>query len=206
MCTFEDDYKNINVQDYVMESASGVGVYCGTYRKYNNGSTMGAWIDLEKCSDADEFFAVCRKLHEDESDPEFMFQDFQGFPRELYSESMCSDDVERILEWLELSEDDRDMVEDFVDAYGGGFDDIDFLENIRSRCLGKWDSTKDYTDQEADEMIDAFESRCRYEYDCKGAAGMISKMREFFDYEAYHRTAMLELSQGSIHGYLFRDE
>lgn len=43
-------------------------LYVGTYAKYNRGSIAGAWLDLDKFKDADEFAAACRRLHKDESD------------------------------------------------------------------------------------------------------------------------------------------
>lgn len=93
-----------DVLNYEMQDANGAGLYCGTYRKYNNGSLYGMWIDLEQFTDAEDFFEVCDKLHEDEQFPEFMFQDFQGFPEEFYHESMNADDVQKILDYLQLSE------------------------------------------------------------------------------------------------------
>jgi antirestriction protein len=68
-------------------------LYVGTYAKYNNGSINGAWIDLEDHGDKVSFLAACAELHKDESDPELMFQDFEGFPRSLYSESSVSDET-----------------------------------------------------------------------------------------------------------------
>lgn len=67
-------------------------LYVGTYAKYNEGSLGGAWLDLDKYANADEFEAACRKLHSDERDPEFMFQDVETDPgcdwqEGLYSES-----------------------------------------------------------------------------------------------------------------------
>lgn len=55
-------------------------VYVGTYRKYNNGSLAGGWIDLADCEDYKQFLAKCKALHKNEHDPEFMIQDFEGFP------------------------------------------------------------------------------------------------------------------------------
>ena len=57
----------INLADYKMTDASGIGIYVGTYANYNSGSIFGMWIDLERVSDADEFFEVCRALHSDEA-------------------------------------------------------------------------------------------------------------------------------------------
>ena len=67
-------------------------LYVGTYRKYNEGSLAGAWLDLDKFKDADEFERACRRLHRDERDPELMFQDVETDPgcdwqEGLYSES-----------------------------------------------------------------------------------------------------------------------
>lgn len=40
------------IKDYLMQDLDGAGVYVGTYRKYNEGSLYGAWIDLEQFTDA----------------------------------------------------------------------------------------------------------------------------------------------------------
>ena len=56
-------------------SASGIDNYHVANAKYNAGSIKGAWLDLEYYADRDAFLEACKKLHEDESDPEFMFHD-----------------------------------------------------------------------------------------------------------------------------------
>lgn len=192
MCTFEDDYKNINVQDYIMESASGVGVYCGTYKKYNNGSIMGAWIDLEKCSDADEFFAVCRKLHKDENDPEFMFQDFQGFPREMYHESMSNDGIQLILDYLQLDEDEREMLDAYCECFGTDIENFeDFVEKAKERNMGQWDSFRDFADHMAEEEIA-----------CHSCGKETEFFERYFDYEGYARDLEMDYYT-SDNGYVF---
>lgn len=70
-------------------------LYVGTYAKYNSGSLFGSWLDLDKYANAEEFEAACRRLHSDERDPEFMFQDVEIDPgcdwqEGLYSESSIS--------------------------------------------------------------------------------------------------------------------
>lgn len=55
-------------------------VYVGTYKKYNEGSIKGAWLDLADYETYQDFLAACRKLHSDERDPEFMIQDSECFP------------------------------------------------------------------------------------------------------------------------------
>jgi antirestriction protein len=59
-------------------------VYVGTYAKYNNGDLTGEWVDLTNFSNKEDFLEYCAELHSDESDPEFMFQDYENFPREYY--------------------------------------------------------------------------------------------------------------------------
>ncbi|NCH73591.1 antirestriction protein ArdA [Cronobacter dublinensis] len=59
-------------------STTTPAVYVGTYHKYNCGSIYGQWFDLTDFDDEDEFQEACRALHANESDPEFMFQDWEG--------------------------------------------------------------------------------------------------------------------------------
>lgn len=65
----------------------GMRVYVGTYHKYNSGSIAGAWLNIADYKDKSEFLAACRALHKDESDPEFMFQDYEGIPSWFVRES-----------------------------------------------------------------------------------------------------------------------
>lgn len=68
-------------------------VYVGTYKKYNNGSIAGGWLDLADYATYGDFLNACRKLHKNESDPEFMIQDTEDFPDGL-----------DCLEWLSESD------------------------------------------------------------------------------------------------------
>lgn len=180
----------INLEDYKMTDASGVGVYVGTYKKYNEGSLSGMWIDLERVSDAEEFFEVCRELHKDEEDPEFMMQDYQGFPEELYHESMSVEDVEKILAFVALDDDDREMLEAFCECYGGDATDADNIEDVRERCMGQFDTFQDFADQCADEKL-AFMNAPEF-------------CTLYFDYEAYARDLKYNFSV-SDNGYIFID-
>lgn len=65
-------------------------IYVGTYKKYNEGSLFGEWVDLTQFSNIDEFYRYIRKLHKDEKDPEFMFQDWENIPSVFISESYIS--------------------------------------------------------------------------------------------------------------------
>jgi antirestriction protein len=120
-------------------------VYVGTYAKYNSGSIQGAWVRLDQFSNEDEFFEYCAELHNDEEDPEFMYQDFENFPNEYYSESALSSDL---WEWISLDDDEKEMLSAYIDcigqnatideareAYSGQFDsDIDFVMELLESC------------------------------------------------------------------------
>ena len=139
-------------------------VYVGTYHKYNNGSIQGAWIEL---TDKDTFYNEIKELHKDESDPEYMFQDFEGFPKSLYSE--CSID-EKLWEFLELSEDDREIVA----AYSENFVNFDFdFDDAMDAYCGTWESFQEYSD------------------DYVESTGMLNEIHKsikmYFDYESFAR-------------------
>lgn len=103
-------------------------LYVGTYAKYNDGNLSGAWIDVSACSDADEFFEVCRALHDDEDDPEFMFQDYDCIPESLYSESMNEDDITRIIDFFnDYDESEREIIEEYWSQVDGCAEPSDIM-------------------------------------------------------------------------------
>lgn len=97
-------------------------VYVGTYAKYNNGDLTGEWVDLTQFSSKEEFLRYCHELHNDESDPEFMFQDYEGFPEEYYSESSID---ERIWDYIEKCKEYDQGVVDAILENGDSLDDVD---------------------------------------------------------------------------------
>ena len=116
-------------------------VYVGTYHKYNSGSLAGAWIDLEG-HDYNSFLEAARAIHSDESDPELMFQDFEGFPRKYYGESDLSEAFAYLEQVAELSDDQREAfdiwcedgndpdIDGFFDAYVGYYDGHNVAEDL----------------------------------------------------------------------------
>jgi antirestriction protein len=122
-------------------------IYVGTYAKYNSGSIAGKWMSLEG-HDKDSFLEACAELHSDEADPEFMFQDFEGFPREFYGESGLS---EELWDWLALDEEDRELLARYCDAIGcEGLTIEDAREAFR--CIA--DSEADFAQDLAEECGD----------------------------------------------------
>ena len=110
-------------------------VYVGTYNKYNNGSLFGKWLDLSDYSDKDEFLEACRELHEDEQDPEYMFQDYENIPEALFSESWLSE------KFFEL----RDAIEK--------------LSETQQEAFFVWcdHHNSDISAEDADDLISSFE-------------------------------------------------
>jgi antirestriction protein len=135
-------------------------VYVGTYGKYAAGSIKGAWLNLEDYADKEEFLTACRVLHADESDPELMFQDYEGFPSGFYSESCIDGDL---WDWMELDDEDRDMLE----AYQRCMDDKATIEDARYAYCGKYDSERDFAESWHDEIgdIDACPKSLRFHID-----------------------------------------
>lgn len=120
-------------------------VYVGTYSKYNDGNLGGKWLDLGDYADRDEFLTACRELHKDESDPELMFQDYEGFPAHFYGESEISADL---WDWLAMDESDRKLLDRYCDACG---DRDATIEDARDHYAGTYASGADAAEQIAED-------------------------------------------------------
>ncbi len=134
-------------------------IYVGTYAKYNNGSIAGAWVNIEGM-DKDDFYDRCAELHSDETDPEYMFQDYEGFPEAYYGESGMDD---KLWDWLELDEDDREILAAYQEVVGASYD-ID-IEKAREAYQGQM-SEEDFTAQLVEDTCELNEFAQRYfDYD-----------------------------------------
>lgn len=163
-------------------------LYCGTYHKYNNGSIDGKWMDLTDYSSVGEFLEACRELHKDEKDPEFMFQDFENFPEYMYSESLSAKDLEPILEYANLDEQDRILLDDFAGAIGSDAG-LYTIEQIRDSVVIKigWDSLLTTEEQVA------------YDYVESGGIEIPEHLEAYFDYGALGRELMFDMAEGEYY-------
>lgn len=144
-------------------------LYVGTYAKYNSGSIQGAWMDLEAYTDRETFLEACKTLHRDETDPELMFQDFEGFPRGFYSESSAPPD--ELWEWLGLDEHEQELLA----VYQGHIDQAGTIETARESFQGKYDSPSDWAENFLEDT---------------GALQEVGDtLRNYIDFEAYARDA-----------------
>lgn len=139
-----DDYR----ADYREEHPA---VYIGSYGKYASGNLFGAWLDITKFKDYDEFISVCKFIHRDENDVELMAQDFECFPKSLYCESIMGEDTfNKIKEYGELDYDKKEAYMIYLDG-GLGKEDIESFEDA---YMGKYDSEEDYAYQLINECYD----------------------------------------------------
>ena len=153
-------------------------VYVGTYAKYNKASLEGAWLDVSDYSDKEEFLEACRDLHNDESDPELMFQDFDTdspVPKDFYGECHIE---ERIWDFLKLSEEDQNLV--FAYKQDASFlrceDVSDVLSEANDHLVGVGNSEREIVEWSVD--------------DCGMLDDMPDHLRSYFDMGDYVRDFM----------------
>ena len=155
-------------------------IYCGTYKKYNEGSLFGAWLDLRTFDSYDEFIDVCTQLHTDEEDPEFMFQDYQCFPEYWYSESCMDEDTfDKIIAFVQMDDDRQKAFKAYVSATGN-----DSISAFEEDYEGEYDSEEDFASYIVSEL-----------YDLERMMGSLSY---YFDYKAFARDLFMS-------DYIFED-
>ena len=139
-------------------------IYVGTCNAYNEGSLKGAWLDLEDYDDQDDFMRACRELHADEHDPEFMFCDHEGIPREFIGEGYLKPEF-----WDYMNCDIADSVKE---AFMYLFDEWN-EDRCRDSYFGEFDNRAEMAEHLGDET---------------GLLGEIPEnLQYYFDYEAYGR-------------------
>lgn len=141
-----------------------IQVYVGTYKKYNESSLFGKWMELDSYSDKEDFLEACRELHKDEVDAELMFQDHEGIPEGMINESWVSEDV---WTWLEMDEHERNAIQ----AYKDDIDQSADNQYILDRLITTAESFKDYADELADELLSVAPKF----------------LKDYFDYESFAR-------------------
>jgi antirestriction protein len=120
------------------------------YASYNNGTQFefGHWVDLTDFADANDFCEYIDNhfAEADEKSPlpcgssreEVMFTDYEGFPSDLYGESMGGSDMEHLFAFLSLSDDDKAKAAFLL--YDG--QDIEYaLDNYDDVYLREYDGT-----------------------------------------------------------------
>ena len=183
------DYKKFKVnvnhlndkrnEKIVKESEGGDAprIYVGTYAKYNDGSIDGEWVDLtDFAHDYDGFVKHCREIHKDEKDPEFMIQDYEGFPRKWYHEAglPTEEEFDKIIEISELDDSEKNAYDAYLEL---DFSD-DSIEAFREHYYGTYDGDYDL----GMDFVDRF--------------GMPDNPEQYFDYDRFGRDLMYEYHYG----------
>ena len=145
-------------------------VFVCSYHKYNEGRPLaGMWLDLTSFSTYVDFVAACRWLHRDEADPEYMYLDYENYPDCWYHEgSLDEDTFERIQEYAELDDDEREAYEAFLDIT---CESAPSMDDFRERYCGEWDSEEAFAEHLADEL-------CMFD-------NVPENITRFFDFKAF---------------------
>jgi antirestriction protein len=174
-------------------------IYVGTYAKYNNGSIFGSWLDLSQYPGSEAFYQACSKLHKDESDPEFMFQDWEGMPDFLISESYLSPLCFQYLDVVSDMEQHRaEAFEIYCSQIVRWSADGDLDEQLQNfdECYQGY-----YAESAADPQLE-------YAYEYVDQTGMLSDVsptvQRYFDYEAFARDLFMD-AYTQINGHVFFD-
>jgi antirestriction protein len=166
-------------------------VYVGTYAKYNSGSIKGEWLTLSDYSDRDEFLKACAELHNDETDPELMFQDTDGLPDVFYSESSIDESFWTLLEATKDFDSDRLTAFFEYASNRGETPSEDLISSFEEDFQGNYKDEEEY----AYEVIE----QC---YDLEKTMGNLAC---YFDYEKFARDLFISDYWMSETGNVFRN-
>ena len=140
-------------------------VYCGTCKKYNEGSLDGGWLYLGRYQDGAAFLEACRKLHADESEPEFMYQDSEYLPDEFYSESCIYPEVFEVIQAIkQMNTDKQAAFADFCERGACIPDMFDVEEFKRAYKAGLINSESSSTSSALEELLEIIKQKDGSDY------------------------------------------
>ena len=113
-------------------------IYVGTYEKYNSGSIAGKWLKLNDYEDINDFYKACKELHNDEHDPELMFQDWEYIPSSMIWEGGLNKEFYDFIEEVNNSHIDYEV---FLSAIDHGID----WDSVENAYIGPYDNHEDFT-------------------------------------------------------------
>jgi len=166
--------KNTTQEEQQMEA------YISTYGLYNTGSPKGDWFDLDLYDDQEELDDALEVFFDGiDDDPEYMYQDFEGFPDSYYNESGLSSEF---WEYKEMVNDgvDKDML-------AAGAELGIPLGSIQDAYRGEFDTVAEF----ANDWLDG-----------TGELDDDSVLARYFDYEKYGRDLAMDFSEFNGHYFL----
>ena len=166
-------------------------IYVGTYAKYNNGTLQGEWVSLSDFYDLDGFLEYCTEIHEDEEEPEYIFQDWENIPDSLIDESHLEEN------FFELR------------------DELDKLNNTEKEAFWAWaEGNNIKLTQDAYRLVNSFQSAYIGSYASKEEfAEELVRMENdlsdfalsYFDFSRY-ADDLFDTDYWYKNGYVFRNE
>lgn len=160
-------------------------IYVGTYAKYNSGNLSGEWLDLDDYDSAEDFYTAANELHADEDDPELMFQDWEGIPREYIGESSLSPEFFTRREIIQKSPLDEEVFNAAAEL-----DNIP-ADQVEDAYVGSYSSDEDFAYELAEE--------------CGYLAQMPEAIRNYFDAASFAKDLMINDYQEQDGHYFRRD-
>ena len=118
-------------------------IYVGTYAKYNNGSLQGEWVELSDFYDLDDFIEHCAEIHEDEEEPELMFQAWEEIPDGLIDEGHLEENFFELRDELDrLSDTEKEAFWIWVEGNNTQLtqDAYSLVKSFQSDYIGSWKS------------------------------------------------------------------
>ena len=137
-------------------------VFVSTYKKYAEGRIIGAWVEIGSPL---QFNNEIAKLHADEEDPEYMYQDYKDVPKALRNESKIDS---RIFEYADLLETDMDIVATWWQENDESTEITDILDSY----VGTYADPEEYAREVIEEM---------------GVFEKYPNLESFFDFADYAR-------------------
>ena len=125
-------------------------IYVGTYAKYNNGSLQGEWVELSDFYDLDDFIEHCAEIHEDEEEPELMFQAWEEIPDGLIDEGHLEENFFELRDELDrLSDKEQEAFWVWADGNNAQFtqDAYSLVKAFQSAYIGSYASREDFAEE-----------------------------------------------------------
>ena len=125
-------------------------IYVGTYRKYNKGSLQGGWVDMADFYDLEEFWERCAKIHEDEEEPEYMFQDWENIPEGLIDEGNLEENFFELRDELDrLNNREKEAFWRWVEGNNTQLtqDAYSLVKSFQSDYIGSYASREDFAEE-----------------------------------------------------------
>ena len=152
-------------------------IYVGTYKKYNEGSLFGEWLDLTDYDTYDEFYSQCQELHNDEDDIELMFQEWENIPDKFISECHLDKKVYDYIEAIYEMDNNIEAFNHYLNNWGTNIDKdfSEILEGFESAYQGYFEGDTEvkftYFYVESNDIL----------------SGISEDLQFYFDYQKYAR-------------------